>query len=388
MNKISLCARIMKFSGEFILKFLIAISVIFTLFVVTVVILAYRDKSDERRGLHDAAGWNGSVREMKQLLSRGADINIRDKNNATPIFEAVKSNQLEHVKFLVNEGADFRLKDSFGRNLLYYTQDMEIIEYLLGLGLETPDVTAEIYLGSTFADHGFSKESLNVDSQQWHNRGTFLTEWRYAGYLCQVGASLRALSDGRFEIVLRMENIGNNPYYVVSPVRAKEYLQIMMTDGLQSFSPKPENVIGIFPDIDPDAILPDYKLHNEKMLEIPKDSYIRLIPKYDSKADFDTRLEKEIGAELTKIDYDAEQGAAKRVPCRSAVLTISHPEFRIEKIREWENLLVILWLKPQFLDPPFVAPEGGFAHRKLTFCLPNFQKDSEVQKMRKLEKRD
>lgn len=133
-------------------------------------------------------------------------------------------------------------------NRKYDTQEKTVV---------TSDTTT-IYLGRAFADNGFTEESLGVNSEESDRYGMFWTGWRHAGYLCPVDATLKMLPDERFEIELRMENIGNNPYYIVSPMREAEYLQIVMADGLQTFSPKPENAIVIFPLAVPDTVLPDY----------------------------------------------------------------------------------------------------------------------------------
>lgn len=235
------------------------------------------------------------------------------------------------------------------------------------------DTTMKIYLGRAFVDNGFTKENMNVPLEGWDDCGILWTSWKHAGYLCQVDATLVIFPDKHFEIELRMENIGNNPYYIVSPIRNEEYSQIVITNGLQSFLHKSKNTIAILPTIFPNICLPDYQLRDENGVIISLDSGVRLIPKYDCGTEFYIQFEKTIGAKLTKAYHCADKESPPLSSSRLAFLTILHPDFQIEKIKDWENLLVMLWIEPCFCHGPFVAP-SSIEQGKMVFCIPDFCK--------------
>ncbi|GEM_PF-5634989 len=66
----------------------------------------------------------GNIRVVDFLIKRGADINITDKNNQTPLFYAAKDSNLINVFiYLLNNGADFTLKDTYGNNVLHTMVD-------------------------------------------------------------------------------------------------------------------------------------------------------------------------------------------------------------------------------------------------------------------------
>ncbi|MDR3197002.1 MAG: ankyrin repeat domain-containing protein [Planctomycetaceae bacterium] len=80
--------------------------------------------------LHD------NLEVVKYLVEKGADVNVKDKNSETPLFNAVSSGNLEVVKYLVEKGADVNVKDLEGKtpldyaDLLDYDNKEEIKEFL------------------------------------------------------------------------------------------------------------------------------------------------------------------------------------------------------------------------------------------------------------------
>lgn len=134
-----------------LISIIIAVLMSYSLLMTIILILAYQSSPgiddifpDGRSALHHAAGWNGSIKEMRRLLYWGADINRRGKLGRTPIFEAVECNNLDHVKFLVEQGADITVVDQNGQNILDYAEELEtwqyhmeeMVEYLKSLGLK------------------------------------------------------------------------------------------------------------------------------------------------------------------------------------------------------------------------------------------------------------
>ena len=79
------------------------------------------------------AAENGSLEQVKTLLSKNGDINAKNENSETVLMEAAKSGNLEAVKFLIDNGADVNAKDETGQTALSLASaenQSEIVEYL------------------------------------------------------------------------------------------------------------------------------------------------------------------------------------------------------------------------------------------------------------------
>ncbi len=69
--------------------------------------------------LHQAAG-AALTPVAELLLSRGAEVNARDKSGATPLHKAVTSGNKSIVEFLISKGADVNAKDEFDATPLHW----------------------------------------------------------------------------------------------------------------------------------------------------------------------------------------------------------------------------------------------------------------------------
>ena len=73
---------------------------------------------------------------LQFLISNGADINILDINQRTPLFPAVQSKFDEGIKILIDNGANVNFKDANGNTPLIVAMDChsEIIKLLINSG--------------------------------------------------------------------------------------------------------------------------------------------------------------------------------------------------------------------------------------------------------------
>ncbi len=70
----------------------------------------------ETRMLEKAAA--GDTATVKELLTQGVDVNLRGKDNNTPIMEAAFAGRLETVKLLLDHGADLSARKNDGETVI------------------------------------------------------------------------------------------------------------------------------------------------------------------------------------------------------------------------------------------------------------------------------
>jgi len=80
------------------------------------------------------ATWLGSLEIVSYLVSEGADVNIRDEYGGTSLMRASWLGYLDILKYLISKGADVNSRDNTGRTALRYTNNrrsnLHIFKYL------------------------------------------------------------------------------------------------------------------------------------------------------------------------------------------------------------------------------------------------------------------
>jgi len=83
--------------------------------------------------LHTVCSW-GEINPVKILVEAGANINALGDKASTPIFSAVNSESIEVVKYLVQKGADLKIKNEWDRSIINYAKNtstpIQIIKFL------------------------------------------------------------------------------------------------------------------------------------------------------------------------------------------------------------------------------------------------------------------
>ena len=101
----------------------------------------------------------GNLALVKQLISKGADVNAKDELEMTPLEAAVEKGNLSIVKYLVAKGADVNSKNKlmFGWTPLHFAAErsLEVVKYLVSKGA---DVNAKDENGQTPLFWQFRKE--------------------------------------------------------------------------------------------------------------------------------------------------------------------------------------------------------------------------------------
>ncbi len=93
--------------------------------------------SDGKNLLH-LASEEGRVSDVKAQIDMGADVNVRDDYQKTPLHIAIENNHADIVKILLKAGAGNNIKvDRYGNSLLYWAvwqEDAELLKILLDAG--------------------------------------------------------------------------------------------------------------------------------------------------------------------------------------------------------------------------------------------------------------
>jgi ankyrin repeat protein len=102
--------------------------------------LAQRPSAEEvvARALTESA-FQGELEEVRQLVSAGVSVNVRDTEQRTPLMWAAFNGHTPVASFLLEQGAEVDAKDNNGRTALMYASSgpfQEIVELLLKNGAD------------------------------------------------------------------------------------------------------------------------------------------------------------------------------------------------------------------------------------------------------------
>ena len=71
---------------------------------------------------------DGDLEVVKSLVDQGADVNVKDKENATPLMRSVSRNYQAIVKLLIEQGADVNAINDWGYTPLKYAIKLNLKE--------------------------------------------------------------------------------------------------------------------------------------------------------------------------------------------------------------------------------------------------------------------
>ena len=112
---------------------------------------------------------NGDMETVVKICTVQEHINSANSNGWTPLIVAVYNNQIEIANYLIMHGADIRVRNNNGTNLLMYakdayfnTKDITLFKLLYELGL---DIEEKDYSGRKLADY-VEEEAFKVMMSQ------------------------------------------------------------------------------------------------------------------------------------------------------------------------------------------------------------------------------
>ena len=92
--------------------------------------------------IHDASK-EGNIEAVKQHLAAGTDVNAKDEEGETPLYQAVFVAHKELAELLIANGADLNAKDDEGSTPLHhavYEGCKETVELLIEKGANTDGI--------------------------------------------------------------------------------------------------------------------------------------------------------------------------------------------------------------------------------------------------------
>ncbi len=141
----------------------------------------------------------GDTVKVKQLLTEGADVNVRGASGNTPLMEAAYGNHLEVVRMLLDKGANIALKKSDGETAISFARNGNHKEVAEMLGQVDQLITAsgqgDLKIVTEVMDKGASINGRGEGGR------TALTEAAFGGHvdivklLLDRGADVAAKKD-------------------------------------------------------------------------------------------------------------------------------------------------------------------------------------------------
>jgi len=111
----------------------------FALVLLTTFTSILQAKSEEpEKTIHDAVV-TGDIEQVKSLLAKGTDINLKNRMSWTPLHAAIQSRQKEIVELLVSKGADLNATNNRQQTPLHVavnTRQKDIVELLISKGAD------------------------------------------------------------------------------------------------------------------------------------------------------------------------------------------------------------------------------------------------------------
>jgi len=105
------------------------------------------------------AAANGDIQRVTELIRSGMSPNSKDSNGYTPLAAASSYNHLDLIEVLISEGADVNIRDNENDTPLYVAENVEVAQKLLCHGADPFVKNSE---GKTPAQVAYEEEWFEV----------------------------------------------------------------------------------------------------------------------------------------------------------------------------------------------------------------------------------
>ena len=168
------------------------------------------------------AAQEGSVLEIKELLEIGVDPN-QEYNSITPLMVACRNDDLEMIKFLVEHGADVNIGNFKNDTPLMYSSNIEIVTYLVEEGA---DVNASNTDQVIVLIH-FINDNLSINNQM-----------EIIKFLIGKGANINAICCNPFDL-----EAGDTVLdYAINLGYPKEFITFLIENGAKKSEELSQNL--------------------------------------------------------------------------------------------------------------------------------------------------
>jgi len=127
-------------------------------------VLAGVDEGKPAKSLHQAAV-DGDMNNVKALISKGADINEKNRMGWTPLYTAVRNQQKTIAQFLIGKGADVNAKDNSGQTVLHLVVEAgqkDMVELLIAKGADINGISGRGENALSLAQKRGDKEVVDL----------------------------------------------------------------------------------------------------------------------------------------------------------------------------------------------------------------------------------
>ncbi len=90
-----------------------------------------------------AAAKNGDIKNVRELLANGADVDAKDKDGETALHWAACSGKVDIATFLIEKGADVDAKSNYGKTALHWAAFFGHVDFAKVLIENRADVNAK-----------------------------------------------------------------------------------------------------------------------------------------------------------------------------------------------------------------------------------------------------
>ncbi len=98
----------------------LGIGIVATALLIVLSVFCYESFANDQDALTEAA-LKGDLKQVQDLLAKGADVNAKDKRGDTAFLRAVYGDHLETVNLLLDNGADINATGWYGKTAIWLT---------------------------------------------------------------------------------------------------------------------------------------------------------------------------------------------------------------------------------------------------------------------------
>ena len=112
------------------------------------------------------ATWNEDTSTARLLVDRGADVNVRVNGDGTPLVYAVWNEDMDMAKLFVSKGAEFNVKDDEGMTAFHYAvsqANRELVEFFVDQGADVSSIHGAACVGDLACVKSYLEQGTNVD---------------------------------------------------------------------------------------------------------------------------------------------------------------------------------------------------------------------------------